>query len=216
MPKSFSARVGARQLPKTWERQREPRALPSRSARAVRARGPGCARPGTLALRAPEGGDWVPLVCRGAAFQLPRLGEERAHGARKLHLKSFTLSRAGAGWEETRPPRGQARRAGGRKGGSPFPLGVVPVSTSSVLAPADEADGRHARQTNTCWGGQEAELPGPVGGPCLPPGRARRFAAESPADQRAGGKGRGARRRRGVGRSRDRAAGDPGPSPSAL
>lgn len=186
--------------------------------RAVRS-----ARPVTLAPRAPEGGDWVPLVCRRANFKLPQLGEERAHRARKLHLKSFTLSWAGEGWEETRPPRARrgAREAG--RAGADSPLGVVPVSTSRVLGPADEADGQYARQTNTCRGGPEAELLGPVVGPCLPPGRARaasgrarRLPAESPADQRAGGKGRRERRRRPIGRSPARAAGDPRPSPSAL
>lgn len=186
-----------------------------RVVRAVRS-----ARPVTLAPRAPEGGDWVPLVCCCANFKLPQLGEERAHRARKLHLRSFTLSWAGEGWEETRPPRGQARRLGGRKGGSRFPSRS---GASSVLGPADEADGQYARQTNTCWGGQEAELLGPVVGPCLPPGRARaasgrarRFPAESPADQRASGKGRRECRRRRSGRSLYRAAGDPRPSPSAL
>lgn len=123
-----------------------PRALPAGSAQRVRA--VGSARPGTLAPRAPGGGDAVPLISAVLTSNCPSWRRrERAARARKLlHLQSFTLSWAGEGWEETRPPRGQARRAGGRKGGDRFPpLGGASPHLSGLWT--RRRGGRTARPT---------------------------------------------------------------------
>lgn len=177
-------------------RGRESPALFPPAARGLCARGgPGCARPGTLAPRAPEGGDWVPLVCRGADFQLPQLGEETAHGARKLHLKSFILSRAGAGGGNATPAGPGAREAG--RAGADSPSERCPSAPlRSRHRRTRRTDGTPARRTRAGagrrpsswggWGGRASRRAAPGAAS----GRARRFAAESPAAPRAGGKGR--------------------------
>lgn len=182
------------------------------------------ARPVTLAKGAPEGGDSAPLICRCATFKLPQLGEERSHSlGEKTPPKVSPCCGRGKGGRKRDPHgvRRGARKAG--RAGADFPLWVVPVSTFSVLGPADEENVQHARQTNTCWDGREAERLSRVAGPCLPPGRARavpgrarRYPAESRAGQRAGVYRRRERRRRRTGRSSGPATGDPKPLPSTL
>lgn len=120
--------------PRAWGRlSAEPRALP-----AARAGYAECARPAARGARAPGGGDSVPLLCGCAKFRAPQPGQERqraAAGARKLgHLESFTLWWPGAG-RRKRDPRGARRgaRAAGRARAK-FPLWVVPLATSAVLA----------------------------------------------------------------------------------
>lgn len=191
----------------------------ARSVRAVSS-----ARPVTLAKRAPEGGDLAPLICRCATFKLPQLGGESSHSLGEKTPPKVSPCRGRGKGGRKRDPHGVrrgARKAG--RAGADFPLWVVPVSTSSVLEPADEEDGQHARQKNTCWDGREAERLGRVAGPCLPPGRARAapgrargYPAESRAGQRAGVFGRRERRRRQTGRSLGLATGDPRPLASTL
>lgn len=167
--------------------QAEPRALPADRAPRVGAGGP--ARPATLAPRAPGGGDALPRICRRANFQLPELGEERERcRARKLlHLVSFTLSWAGEGWEETRPPWGQARRAGGRKGGGRFPpRGWCQSSPQRSLDPPtrrpDRAPDRRTRAgaggRPSAWGGWQGRA-SRLDAPGLRGRRARPAPAES-------------------------------------
>lgn len=155
--------------------------------------------PGPLAAGAPGGGDSVPLISRGANLKLLELGgggRVRAAGARKLlHLESFTLSWAGEGQEETRPLRGPARRAGGRKGGGRFPpLGGARPHLCGLWTGG--RGGRTARETDRHVQERAGDCPESGRLACLPPGRARtaagrarRCPAESRAGQRAGGKG---------------------------
>ena len=184
--------------------------------------------PGPLAARAPGGGDSVPLISRCAKFKLPELVGRRVRAARArkllLHLESFTLW-AGGGAEETRPPRGPARRAGGRKGGGRFPPQGV-VASPHLSGPWTRGrGGRTAHETDGHVQGRADESTSRVSWPFLPAGRARaaagrarRCPAESRPGQRAGGKGRrergwegaeGARPARGRGVRLGPATGDP-------
>lgn len=129
-----------------------------------------------------------------------RRGESAQPSEKLLPRESFTLRGPGRGRgrEETRPPRGQARRAGGRKGGGRFPPrgGAGPhLSGPWTRGPSRRADGRCAGQTDTCCGGRAARW---GAWPCLQPGRARARAdarlSHGPGSSRVGRGGGSGRR----------------------
>lgn len=147
----------------------------------------------------------------------------RAARARKLlHLESFTLSWAGEGREETRPPAGPGAARGRQEGRGPIsPSGCCqsPPQRSLDLWRRWTDLARDGR-TRAGAGGREPEsvllAVLPPGRVRAAPGRARRCPAESLAGQRAGGKGR--RESAAGGRTSARlgpAAGDPRLSPPA-
>jgi hypothetical protein len=139
-----------------------------------------------LSAPAPGGGDSVPLISALLTSDCRSREGECAAGARKLlHLESFTLSRAGEGREETRPPRGQWRgRQEGR--GLVSPSGWCQVPTLALHGPAAGADGQRVRQTDRHVLGRRAPRSGGLDAPgprALMPGWVT-------ADQRTGGRGR--------------------------
>lgn len=146
-----------------------------------------------------------------------------ARTTKLLHLKSFTLSWAGGEGGRKRDPCGASQACMRQEGREPtFPSGWCQSAPHHSWT--HRQDPRTAHQTDKPELGRAGgRVLGSGGGLCLLPeraraaaGRAHRSLAESPADQRTGGKGRRERCCWQTRRSLGPAAGDPRLTPRAV